>query len=57
MITALIAVGISILIIAAFCAWAYVRLEPVHPDPRELSDEQVAEIICGTGTEAPRRGV
>ena len=53
MITALIAVGISILIIAALCAVAYAKVEPIYPAPGELNDEQVAEIICGTGTEWP----
>lgn len=59
MIGSVIAIVLALLIISALTAWAYVRLDPVRPDPREMTDEQVAEIICGTGTEAPapRRGV
>lgn len=53
----IIAVLLTFAIIAAVCAYAYCQLEPIRPDSREVTDEQVAEIICGTGTEAPRRGV
>ena len=50
----LLAVGIALLIIAALCAWAYVRLDPVRPDPRELTDAQVVDLLSGTGTEWPK---
>lgn len=52
-----LAIGFALLFLAAFTAWAYVRLDPIRPDPRELSDRQVADILSGTGTEVPRRGV
>lgn len=54
MIWSVLAIALALMIIAALAAWAYVRLDPIRPDPRELTDEQVAEIICGTGTEWPK---
>jgi len=54
MIWSFLAIGLALLIIAAICAWAYVRLDPVRPDPREMTDEQVAERLCGTGPEWPK---
>ncbi|MCJ8518986.1 hypothetical protein ABID21_001890 [Pseudorhizobium tarimense] len=53
MTTAIIAIVITVLIIAAVCALIYSQVDPVRPDPSELADKRVSDIICGTGTEAP----
>jgi hypothetical protein len=57
MIWSVLAIALALMIIAALAAWAYASVPPITPDPREVTDQQVEDIICGTGTEAPRRGV
>lgn len=54
MIWSVLAIAFALLIITALTAWAYASVPPIAPDHNELTDEQVAEIICGTGTEWPK---
>ena len=56
MITAILAVGLALAVIAALTAWVYVRAVPIIPSGQEMSDDEVLKILSARDTEVARRG-